>query len=238
MKVIPVIDILNRKVVHAVGGLRNKYKLIKSVLSKSADPVDVALKFKLLGLNHIYIADLDSIVHKKPNFDIYKKIKSVTNSELIIDAGINNLEIANKVLRSGASKIIIGTETLKSLKFVEELAKIYSSEKIIVSIDMMNGKLLSSSEGIKSMNPISLIKKIQKMGVKEIILLELTRVGSERGVDTSFLRKITGNMDILIGGGVRDIKDIKELEKMGVKGVLIATSLHKGAITKKDLDKI
>ena len=46
MKVIPVIDILNGIAVHGIRGERKKYQPIKSVLTKSAEPVEVAAAFE------------------------------------------------------------------------------------------------------------------------------------------------------------------------------------------------
>ena len=48
-RVIPVIDILNGAVVHAVRGKRSEYKPIESVICKSAEPLEVAKAFKNLG---------------------------------------------------------------------------------------------------------------------------------------------------------------------------------------------
>ena len=55
MKVVPVIDILNGVVVHAVRGKRSEYKPLQSSLSNSVDPVEVAKNFKKLGFSELYV---------------------------------------------------------------------------------------------------------------------------------------------------------------------------------------
>jgi uncharacterized protein related to proFAR isomerase len=40
-----------------------------------------------------------------------------------------------------------------------------------------------------------------------------------------------------VGGGVRDLNDILNLEHTGVHGVLLATALHSGKIAVEDLRK-
>jgi phosphoribosylformimino-5-aminoimidazole carboxamide ribotide isomerase len=42
-------------------------------------------------------------------------------------------------------------------------------------------------------------------------------------------------MNVYVGGGVRDIKDLVELKELGVSGVLVATALHSGKISIKEL---
>ena len=200
MKIIPVIDILNKTTVHAIRGNRREYKPIKSILCKSSDPIEISSRFRSLGFSEMYIADLDSIINKKPNFYLYQKIKSKTKLELMVDPGINNFITAENVLNNGASKIIIGTETMKNFGFIEQISKKIPVDKIIISIDMKNKKLLSRSRIIKLMSPMKFIKEVNDIGIKKIILLELTKVGSQEGVDIDFLDKVNDKLDIIVGG--------------------------------------
>ena len=91
MKVIPVMDILNGVVVHAVRGRRSEYQPLRSVLCASAKPLDVALTFKALGFGELYVADLDAITGEHANFSILKQIADTTGLRLMVDAGIADL---------------------------------------------------------------------------------------------------------------------------------------------------
>jgi phosphoribosylformimino-5-aminoimidazole carboxamide ribotide isomerase len=64
-------------------------------------------------------------------------------------------------------------------------------------------------------------------------VLDLARVGGEKGVDVDFLRTVLENVsiDVWVGGGVRNIDDLLMLRDMGIAGVLLATALHSGKIT-------
>ncbi len=48
------------------------------------------------------------------------------------------------------------------------------------------------------------------MGVSQVIVLDLSRVGSGEGVNTIFLKKIIEDVgvEVYVGGGVRDINDL------------------------------
>ena len=71
------------------------------------------------------------------------------------------------------------------------------------------------------------------MGVSQMIVLDLLRVGSGEGVNVDFLKKVIAEVgiDVYVGGGVRDINDLVELKNLGVSGALVATALHTGKIS-------
>jgi len=239
MEIIPVMDILNSVVVHAVRGERKNYEPVKSILCSSPNPLEVAASFKGLGLKKLYIADLDAILRKGSNYEIIRRISESTKLGVIVDAGISNMSSAEEIFKYKISELIIGTETLTSLGFVKKCLEKFGSERIILSLDMKNGKVLGSfQEATKDPLDVALI--FEKMGVKKMIVLDLSKIGSEEGTNWSVLNKIleTVGMEIIAGGGLRNFADLMELKKKGVYAALIATALHNGNIRKEDIKKI
>lgn len=239
MKIIPVIDILGGRVVHAVRGRRKEYQPLKSILCASTDPVDVAGAFKALGFSELYVADLDAITGGQANFSIFKNIADKTGLELMVDAGVDNLDKAKRVLASHVSKVIIGTETLPCISLVGEAVSLFGSEKVVVSLDLMGDRVLSRLELGALKAPLALLQKFQEARVSQIIMLDLARVGSETGVNMPILKEVLRKVDskVFVGGGVRDIKDMVELKNARVFGVLIATALHSGKITMDEIKR-
>lgn len=233
MKIIPVLDVLKGIAVHAVRGERDRYQPLRSILCTSTDPVNIALAFNSLGFDELYIADLDAILNDSPNFNLYRQIKAKTSLDLMIDAGINTVERARKILKAEASNIIIGTETLKNLNFVREAVRLFGGDRVIVSVDLREGRILSRSEDLKASDPVSLVKTLEEMGVTKVLILDLARVGTERGVNFGVVREVLERteIDVLTGGGIRSIEDLQKLKEIGVIATLIATALHKGKIT-------
>ncbi len=237
LKVIPVIDILNGIVVHAVRGKRQEYQPLKSGLCNSVEPLEVAKAFKAFGFSELYIADLDAIACGSVNFQVFKRIAKETGLKLMVDAGVFNLETAEKLLDCGVSKVIIGTETLQRKSFVGEAVRLFGSKRIIVSLDLKGDKVLVKSGFAGCKSPVCFLREFKEMGVSGVIVLDLARVGSNEGVNVDFLKKMleTVPMDVYVGGGVRNIKDLVELKNLGVSGVLLATALHSGKISIEEL---
>ena len=237
MKVIPVIDVLNGVAVHGIRGERERYQPLKSTLCRSADPLDIALTFESLGFSSLYLADLDAILGKSANFNIYRQIMTQTRLDLMVDAGIADITKAKKVLATEVSKVVIGSETLNSLDFLGQAVKAFGEDKVVVSIDLKEGKVLTASEAIASMDAVSFAQELGKIGVDQIILLDLDRVGTEHGINLALLRSVlekTG-VEVLVGGGIRSIQELEELGKLGVSGALVATILHNGKLEVDEL---
>jgi len=233
LNVVPVIDVLDGIAVHAVRGEREKYSPLKSVLCKSADPVDVAKAFKAMGFRDLYMADLDAILGKRFNPKVLRRIRAETDLTIMVDAGINTAKRARTLLEAGASIIVIGTETLRDLSFIEKALKKFGAEKVAVSIDIVENEILSMLESIKHSRPALFAEVLRKMGVAKVIILDLRRVGSEQGPNLALVKEVVErtNLEVLTGGGIRNLTDLGELRKIGVSKALVATALHKGIIT-------
>ncbi|WXG39898.1 MAG: HisA/HisF-related TIM barrel protein [Candidatus Freyarchaeum deiterrae] len=238
MRVIPVIDMLKGEAVQAIRGERQKYQPLKTVLAPSSDPTDIAIAFQeSFGFNELYIADLDAIMGTVSNLEVIKKISDTTDLKLIVDAGVNNPRDARRILKAGAEKVIIATETLSSIKQLGECVKAVGKQKIVGSLDYKEERILTKSEEIMKLNVARAAEMFEKNGVSEIIFLQLSRVGTLQGLETKNLKEIiqTVKIPVLTGGGIESVSEIIALRNLGVAGVLVATALHKGNIRPEDL---
>jgi HisA/HisF family protein len=239
LKVIPVIDILNGAAVHAVRGMRSEYKPLESILVRSAKPLEAACAFKTLGFEELYIADLDAIIDCSTDFKLLKRIAGETGLSLMVDAGVTSLERAQRLLESGVSKLIVGTETLANKSFVAKAVQRCGSDHVVLSLDLKGSSILVRAGFDGCTDPLCLLQEFKAMGISEVIVLDLNRVGSREGVNTAFLKKVISKtgLDVYAGGGVRNISDLVELNALGVSGVLVATALHTGKISVEDLKR-
>jgi len=239
LKLIPVIDLLNSIVVHAVAGKRDEYLPVKSILCKSPSPTEVATAFKSkLGFKDLYIADLTAILGGKPSFDTIRGVKEETNLRLLVDVGIKSLRTASRIIDCGVSKVIIGTETMADLSLVREVVGMLGKEKVVVSIDMKEDRILSRSTTIRSTSPLKLAKTLEGLGVNRIILLDLAKVGRKGGANINVIEEVLPEvaMEVIVGGGIHSVEELKKLRRLGVSGALLATALHTGEISKDILE--
>jgi phosphoribosylformimino-5-aminoimidazole carboxamide ribotide isomerase len=240
-KVIPVIDILNSEAVHAVKGERDKYKPLKSALVKNSEPVEIISKVKNDTLiQEVYIADLDAILKREPNHSLLAKILKIPDIKVLIDPGIILAKNISEYSDYGLDSLILGLETIENLSVISDCLEIMGTHKTIVSIDMYKETILTNVKEIKNQGPIETIKKIEKLGVNKIILLDLYKVGQKIGGIPPLYLKIREqfNGQILVGGGIKDIRDIEMYKHHNFSGVLVGTALHDGTIELEKLRKI
>jgi len=237
-RIIPVIDILNSQAVHAIKGEREKYKLLKSVLINGSNPTRIALKLKNEYLfNELYIADLDAILQSKPNIAILSKIIHISGVEIMIDPGIKTKEEVEKYFKLNLKSLILGLETLRDINVIKESIKLFDTNKVVVSVDMYNGIIKTNIKEFKNQDILEIVRKLEDLGVFNIILLDLFKVGQKLGGISPLYLEIRKqfNGEILVGGGIKDIQDIKEYKSNNFSGVLIGTALHDGSIKIEEL---
>lgn len=242
MRLIPVMDLRGGLAVHAVSGERERYQPVKSVLADSANPLAIARAFReRLGLSELYIADLDAIQgcgHHRPLIATLARQESM---KLLVDAGAADFQGVLDVIATGSHKAIIGSETLVNWEDLLYILSKIPADRLIFSLDMRDGQILTRCPELATLSPLGALENLHAVGVQEVILLELTRVGTGAGVDRYLITKARQRFPsllLLTGGGIRDASDLNELEAIGISRVLVATALHRGIITRQHISEL
>jgi phosphoribosylformimino-5-aminoimidazole carboxamide ribotide isomerase len=217
-----VLDLFNGSAVHAVRGEREKYQPIAkmSKIVNTSDPLSILNELKP---EEVYVADLDRITGSGDNLEVIGEM--ARKAETMADVGISSVE--ELALLPPNCTPVLGTET-GSFDLIEGAA---SKREVTVSVDLFGSGVLTRDPALKA-PPLDLIRKLNNLPLREIILLALDRVGTSKGFDEVFLRKAADLSDhpLLLGGGVKDGSDLERLEGLGLAGALVATAVHEGKI--------
>lgn len=222
MKIIPVIDLQAGQVVHAVRGQRQHYQPIASVsrLTVSNQPWQVIADLLAFhAFDCCYIADLDAICGTGSQAPLIAELAERFDTiEFWVDAG----ESLSAVAASRRYKTVIGTESQRSPP--HSVAQDY-----LLSLDFQQQALGNS-----------LWFQQSQFWPSRIIVMTLARVGSNDGPDWHRLaefRRLHPEKSLIAAGGVRDLADLQCLADMGVAGVLLASALHCGRLSSRQLSK-
>jgi phosphoribosylformimino-5-aminoimidazole carboxamide ribotide isomerase len=195
-----------------------------------------------LGLIELYIADLNAIQGYSPETH-RELIDGLAHSEMriILDAGVSDVENARAWIDLGIHKVVIAAETLRAPDDLRKIPADLDPDRLIFSLDMRSGSVLSRCPEIASMSAMELMKQLRSSGWQEVILLDLSRVGSKEGTNFSLASEARASfpgLNLLVGGGIARVEELYELKEMGIAGVLLATALHSGAITAQHISEI
>lgn len=224
IKKVPVLDLKQGQAVSGKSGMRDTYTPLRTVFAPSANPIEIANGLKLNGADELYIADLDLIESDGHNISDVKMVNTII--PVILDAGVKDFESFTFFL-DYAYKIIVPSETIKSLEEFEKIFDKYPKERIAISVDVKNNELFSKNLDI-SLDEFK--EFLVGLDPNEIILLDITSVGTEKGYNRDLLEKFAELKDKLIIAGGLNKESIAELEKIGIKKVLVGTALHSGEI--------
>ncbi len=215
----------NNTVVHAKQGQREQYQPIKSVLTSNSDIYSVLNGFlKLYQFDTFYLADLNAITGQGNHADLIKKVlKDFSQITFWIDAGYQKA-------RTFPSNYlpVLGSECFTDENFVEILE---FEKHFILSLDFgSNGEKLGAKTLFTQ----------PEWWSENVIVMTLNRVGSSQGAAIDLLKKFKFNfskINFIAAGGIRNFDDVKQLESIEIKQVLLASALHSGVITKADILK-
>ena len=225
--IIPVLDIKNGIAVSGKSGKRETYLPLETVFHKSSSPTKIAKSLSKAGAVRMYIADLDSIENKGSNFDVIKDVNK--NISVMLDSGASTVFDVEKALNV-ADKVIIATETLKDTEDLTDIFHNFDKNRLIISIDIKEGKIFSKYLNI---NLKTITDKIKELKPPEIILLDISKVGTEEGVNEELIKQFLKlPSSLIIGGGITS-KDIEKLEKLGINKFLVGSALHNGKLSLK-----
>jgi len=145
--------------------------------------------------------------------------------------GVNTIEKARHLLRSGADKIVINTSLYGEDDFIRLLASEFGEQCIVASIDVKNtannGYKVFSQNGSKSINfsASECIKFVSKFTIGEIYLNSIDRDGTGQGFDMHLLDLLFKNISkpvILAGGAGNSLHLAEGLSDIRVDAVATA----------------
>lgn len=248
MLVVPVIDLMDRQVVWGRAGDRRHYQPLAAscLTTRPNDPHAVAEAFGQLGLETLYVADLDAIAGARPAEEIYRQLAKCLGSgaSIWVDAGLGDVETARQYDAISVPQLnwVIGLETLASPSELYDIIGVLGSQRLLVSLDLVDAAPLARWRPWQTQAALDVAEQLLGCGATRLIVLDLRRVGMGRGAGTEQLvaqiRSLDAQIQIVAGGGIQSEQDIRSLTAAGADGVLVASCLHQGHLDRASLKRL
>jgi cyclase len=215
-------------------------RLVKSVRFEEfrniGNPIQMARVYNSRGVDELVFLDITaSKENRKPLLDVIKCILEECFMPLTVGGGIKTLDEINDLLKIGADKVSINTAAVENSSFIREASKRFGSSNIVVSIDakrISGGKyevFIRDGSIATGIDVIDFAKRVEDLGVGEILLNSMDRDGMMTGFDISLLHNVSRSVKIpIIGcGGAGTPQDFVDcLTDGGVSAVAAASIFH------------
>ena len=234
MIILPAIDIIDGKPVRLYQGDYEKKEIVAD------DIFETAKSFQDSGAEYIHLVDLDAAKSgSSENHELFIKIAKMLKIPVELGGGIRSFETIKYLIENGVSRVILGTSAIEDEELLKKAVSQYH-EKIAVGIDCKDGKVYGRGwlEG-SNIDYIEFARKMESLGVKNIIVTDISRDGTLEGPNLEMLKKLkkTVNIDITASGGIRDIQNIKDLKEIGLYGAITGKAIYSNTLSLEEAIK-
>ncbi len=231
MLVIPAVDIKGGRCVRLYQGLRDKETVYFE------DPVEVARLWESKGAKRLHVVDLDGAFEGVPvNLDVISRIAGELSIPVEVGGGIRREDTVEMLLEAGVSWVVVGTLMVEDFEAFSRICERFPG-RVIAGIDGRHGRVVVRGwEREEPMDVVELARRVEELPVESIIFTEVSRDGTLEGVERELTRRLAESVElpVIASGGVAtldDIRAVRELEPVGVVGVIVGRALYEGRFT-------
>ncbi|MBR2441227.1 MAG: 1-(5-phosphoribosyl)-5-[Lentisphaeria bacterium] len=239
MLIIPAIDIRGGKCVRLFQGDYNQ----ETVYNDS--PADQAKKFQDDGAALIHLVDLDGAKAGKPvNLDVVRAICSAVTIPCELGGGIRTVEDAKAAFDAGVHRVILGTTACENPHLVRDFISTFGADRLVMGIDAKGGRVaVKGWLETSAIDVFELIAKLEELGVTRFIFTDISTDGALSGPNLDSVAAVCSRVPrcgVIASGGIsgtKDIKNLRDLEKDNLEGVIVGKALYAGKTTFRELDE-
>lgn len=216
--------------------LRNN-GLVKTVKFKDStyvgDPINAVKIFNEKEVDELFFLDIDATkMGKEPPYALIQNIASECFMPFAYGGGIRTLDQIERIIKSGAEKVIVNTSVFQQKNFLAEAVNHFGSSTIGVSIDVKKEFLRGDTVYVKGgtqgtgLSPVEYAKRIEGEGTGEIMINSIDRDGMMNGYDIELIKKVSESVRIpvIACGGAGSMNDFSRAVKEGGASAVAAGS--------------
>lgn len=232
MNIYPAVDLLGGQAVRLTQGE------VQEVTVYDTDPMHAAKKWVDAGCEWLHVIDIDGAINgNRAHADLIKRMKKELGVKIQVGGGIRDRAAVMDYLESGLDRVILGTSAIENEKFMQAVLTVYGPQ-IAVALDARDGKLAAHGwRKISKKNAYELATELAALGLETIIYTDIKQDGMLKGPNIAAIegmaRTFGAKRNLIASGGVTTVEDIaalKELELLGVRGIVIGKSLYEGTL--------
>jgi len=224
-RIIPCLDVDNGRVVKGVNFV---------ALRDAGDPVEVAYRYNEEGADEITFLDIGATYEGRDTIvDVVKQVAKEVFIPLTVGGGIRELSDIYNLLNVGCDKVSINSAAINRPEFIEEGAKRFGSQCIVLAIDAKrvgeNEWHIFTHGGRKDtgIDALKWAKEAYDRGAGELLVTSMDADGTKAGFDNILNKKISElvNIPVIASGGAGTMQHIEEAFTLGNADAALAASI-------------
>lgn len=223
-RIIPCLDIKDGRTVKGINFLE---------LRDAGDPVELGAMYAEQGADELTFLDITATLEGRDTFAVLvKKIAQHLNIPFTVGGGIKCVEDVAVLLGAGADKITINSAAVYNPQLVEDLAKEFGSQCVVVAIDTKcvdDVWRVHTHGGQKPTDILTLdwVKEIYDRGAGEILLTSMNHDGTKGGFANDITSQVSELVDIpvIASGGAGTMEHFKDVFDYGKADAALAASI-------------
>lgn len=230
MRIIPAIDIIDGKCVRLTQGDYAQKKIYNE------NPLEVARAFEKAGFKYLHLVDLDGAkAGKVVNWEVIDSITKNTKLNVDFGGGIKTDDEITKLFQAGVRQVNLGSIAVKDAARVQGWIRTHGAEKIILSADVKKEKIaIGGWLEDSSISVFDFIRDYLQKGIRYVTCTDISTDGMLQGPNAGLYKKLLGTfpqVKLIASGGVSGVKDLEELEKINIDGVIVGKAIYEGRIS-------
>jgi cyclase len=204
-------------------------------LRQIGDPHDFARKYYEQGADElIYLDVVASLYGRSKLTDIVSRAAEAIFVPLTVGGGVRSVSDVSELLQNGADKVAVNSALIKDRNLVNEIAREFGSQCMVVSIEARRAGdgswnvFTNCGREKTNMNAVEWAAEAVDRGAGEVLVTSIDQEGTRRGFDCKLVDAICGKVSVpvIASGGYGEPKHLKELLETNVDGMAFADALH------------
>lgn len=236
-RIIPCLDIKEGRTVKGVN-----FENIRD----AGDPIELGALYAEQGADELVFLDISATTEERKTFaSLVKEIAKHINIPFTVGGGISTVADASRLLEAGADKISINSAAVRNPQLIDDLAKAYGSQFVVLAIDakkITNTWTVHTHGGrqVSEKKLFSWAEEGQKRGAGEILFTSMDHDGTKNGFAIDALSKLNQilNIPVIASGGAGNAGHFMDAFVLGKADAALAASIfHFGEVGIPDLKK-
>ena len=223
-RIIPCLDIKDGRTVKGVNFLE---------LKDAGNPIELAKKYSENGADELVFLDISATEERRKTLiNLVRNVAETINIPFTVGGGISSISDVEILLKNGADKVSINSSAIRNPQLINDLAKEFGSQCIVVAIDakQVNGIWKVHLVGGKQATDLDLsswAKEVETRGAGEILFTSMNNDGTKNGFANEALAQLSRivNIPIIASGGAGTTQHFEEAFTLGNADAALAASV-------------